>query len=786
MTTKNPDWQKERASATKLPFRAQINERTIALEGGRYMQTLRLDGLYFETADTQELNYRKELRAAILRSIGSSRFSIYQHIVRTRWHPEGEGRFPDPFSQALDQRWHGRLQAREIFQNHLFLTVVRRPSAGRRSFVANFLSDGLKNSEELLRFEVQALTEAVEALSASLAPYGPRVLRSYERDGATYSEPLEFLSLLFNGTEIPRQLDEGPLADQIAARRVSFGQQSVDLAPFAEDARQAQALISIKSYPNSTSPGILDDLLRLPMEFVATQSFSFVDQGTSSRRVGLALRRMRAADDEAVSLRGELTIAQDELAAGKAVFGEHHATIALRARNESELADGVAELQAVMADNGLIGVREDLGLEPAFWAQFPGNQAYIARKALISARNFASFASLHNFPTGQAVGNHWGDCVSLLETTAAGPYFFNFHQGDLGNFTIIGPSGSGKTVVLNFLLAQSMRFSPRLVFFDKDRGGEIFVRSIGGRYDVLRPGEPSGLNPLALERSPANKRFLIEWISLLIARNGPAPTPAELALIEDALEANFRAPPKLRRLRHFVDLLGGAEMPTETDLQARLRPWFGKGESAWLFDNEVDRLDDDATVLGFDMTRILDEPNLRTPAMFYLFHRVEERLDGRPTIIVIDEGWKALDDEVFVRRIRDWEKTIRKRNGLVGFVTQSAEDALASKISSSIVEQAATHMFMPNSRARAEDYVKGFGLSHHEFDIVRSLPDSSHCFLIKRGRESVVARLDLTGEKDVLNVLSGRESSVRRLDEIRARNGDSPDDWLEEFLEANR
>ena len=149
------------------------------------------------------------------------------------------------------------------------------------------------------------------------------------------------------------------------------------------------------------------------------------------------------------------------------------------------------------------------------------------------------------------------------------------------------------------------------------------------------------------------------------------------------------------------------------------------------------------------MTRILDDPILRTPAMMYLFHRVEQRLDGTPAIIVVDEGWKALDDDVFTSRIRDWEKTIRKRNGIVGFATQSAGDALSSRIASAIVEQAATQIFMANPKAQARDYVGGFGLTQHEYELVRSLPDSAHAFLIKHGHESVVARLDLSGDKDL-------------------------------------
>jgi len=189
-------------------------------------------------------------------------------------------------------------------------------------------------------------------------------------------------------------------------------------------------------------------------------------------------------------------------------------------------------------------------------------------------------------------------------------------------------------------------------------------------------------------------------------------------------------------------------------------------------------------VIGFDMTRILDDPIVRTPAMMYLFHRVEQRLDGTPSIIVVDEGWKALDDEVFTARIRDWEKTIRKRNGIVGFATQSAEDALTSKIASAIVEQAATQIFMANPKAQARDYVDGFGLTEHEFELVRGLPDSAHAFLIKHGNDSVVARLDLSGDRDLLTILSGREHTVRILDEMLEENGDAPVDWIPRLLDA--
>lgn len=439
-----------------------------------------------------------------------------------------------------------------------------------------------------------------------------------------------------------------------------------------------------------------------------------------------------------------------------------------------------AACAAALGDAGAVAVREDINLEPGFWGQMPGNEAYVVRKALISSANMACFGSFHGFALGQAEGNHWNDPVTVLETTSATPFFFNFHTGDLGNFSVIGPSGSGKTVVMNFLAAQAQRFEPRTVLFDKDRGAEVFVRGIGGRYSRISAGQPTGFNPLALPDSAHNRAFLRDWLTVLLAANGPE----ELAIIASAVDAAYANDAMFRRLPHFRELLAGSRRPQPGDLAHRLDAWIGGGEHGWLFDNADDRLDLSAKTLGFDMTALLETPRLRTPVMMYLFHRIEERLDGQPTMILIDEGWKALDDEVFAARIRDWLKTLRKRNALVGFATQSARDALDSRISTALVEQTATMIFMPNARARAEDYCDGFGLTEHELDVIRTLPAHSRCFLVRQPDASVVVRLDLSEMPEVLTVLSGRESVVRRLDTLRATNGDEPAAWYEALTGA--
>lgn len=774
-------WVKnEELAGKRLPYAQHVNGRTIALRNGALMQCLQLSGFSFETADTEELNHRRAMRDGAMRAIANSRYVIHHHIIRRRVAIDKRGTYENPVCQDINERWHDALGRENLFVNELFISIIRRPPRGKTG-LADRLTGGLskvlsaESRSTVLSKEVRELDSTREALMSALQAYEPRLLGTYTTPHGDCSEPLEFLSCLFNGELRPVLQPQGDAGLYIPYKRISFGIDTMERKrPAGHD---FGAIISFKEYPSTAVPGMLDAVLRLPYEIVVAEAFSFVERQIGLERISLSLRRLKSADDDTTSLRQGLVDAKDNLASGKTAFGEHQFSILVRGTTLAELDRAAAECISTLADVGAIAVREDLGLEPAFWAQFPGNENYCARKALISTAAFASLASLHNFPIGSPEGNHWGDAVSVLQTTSNTPYHFNFHKGDLGNFTIIGPSGSGKTVVLNFLTAQAQKCSPRTIFFDKDRGAELFLRGIGGHYASLRPGTSTGFNPLQLNDTPINRAFLRDWLARLVQVNDENPSPEEDAVLTAAIDANFAQEPQFRRLRYFRELLGGRQRPSPNDLSARLAPWCGDGERAWLFDNPVDHLDLSQMTMGFDMTALLDEPALRTPTMMYLFHRIDERIDGQPTLILIDEGWKALDDEVFAARIRDWMKTLRKRNAVLGFGTQSARDALDSRVSTAIIEQAATQIFMANPRAQAEDYCSGFGLSEHELSLIRGLPSHAHCFLVKHANESVVVRLDLSAMPDLLTIMSGREESVRKLDRLRERLGDHASKW---------
>lgn len=774
-----------------VPYVRHLDESTIRTRDGYLLQVVEISGISFETDDQWHLDSMMNHRAQLWQGIADSRLAIYTHIIRTETHDYPKGKFNNAWAAELDSTYKERLLQKRMFKTRQFITIVRRKATGKAHILPQLtqMLIGKVDQREQKAQEAQAiehLNDVVGQVVSNFSHYSARVLKMSESDsGELFSEAIDFLSYLVNLEEKKTRVPEMEIGEYIPASRISFARESFEVRG-AENLRVG-AILSVKEYPSATGTGMLDAMLRLPHEFVITQSFAFIGRNSALTAMRRQQRKIQAGGEGARALEADLDDAIDSVASGHSAFGQHHMTIMPHATSVEGLKKAINEIIAASMEIGVTPVREDINQESAFWAQLPANFGYIARAALISSQNFSGFASFHTFPTGRAHGNHWGEAVTLLATTSGAPYYFNFHDRDVGNFTCIGPTGTGKTVLLGFLVAQAQRLLPRTVFFDKDRGAEIFLRACGGEYTVVKQGEYTGLNPFLLPDTPDNRGFLIEFLKVLATVDDPTPlTPADEEQIAAAVNANYNVPEDHRTLRQLSVYFSGYQTSAETSLEKRLEKWHSGRERAWLFDNDEDTLSLGNRTLGFDLTSILDTPYARIPWLMYIFHRVDALLDGTRTLIMLDEGWKLLDDEVFSTRIKNWEKTIRKQNGLLGFATQSPSDALDAKIGKAIIEQSPTQIFLPNHKADKDEYCKGFGLTEQEYEIIRSTAPESRRFLLKHGRHSVIARLDLNGMDDFVAVLSGRTETVNLLDTIRNEVGNDPQVWLPIFNERRK
>jgi type IV secretion system protein VirB4 len=782
--------RRERPVAAHIPYTRHVDDHIVKTRDGLFLTFIKLEGYSFETADMSEVNSRLLARNDIVRTLANSRFALVSHIVRREVQPRIESTFDNALCREIDERYDAALSRRRMFVNDLYLTIVRRPLQGQAGTFDALLTSllGRKDAAGDSVAEQTALTELRDAATAvreNLAAYGARQLGVVSRDGVWFSEPLEFLVQLVNGgLPRPMHLPRMALGDALSMKRIFFGKNAIEIRGAGPEDSRFAAMVSIREYPAQTGPGSFDNLLRVPHEFIATQTFAIIDRPEAAKQIDRVARQVDMSDEAGSIVAEHLDEARDELLASEAIYGEHHLSVMCLGRTMHEVAAAVTAIGAALTDRSVIWTREDLNCEPAFWAQLPGNFPYIARKSIISSKNFAGFVSLHNYASGRPDGNHWGPAISIFETTSQTAYYYNHHIRDLGNFTVVGPSGSGKTVFLSFISAQSQRVTPRpkLLFVDKDRGAEIFIRAMGGQYEVLTPGEATGFNPLSLPDTAPNREFLFQLFGFMLRpANGGELTASEEQVIRNAIGAALAAGPEGRNLPAFATLLRGRIRAGEGDLLARLESWMRPDQRGWLFNNESDQFSL-TSIFGFDMTRVLDDPTIRTAALMYIFHRTEELLTGDPVMIFLDEGWRLLDDPVFAFFIKDKLKTIRKQNGIIGFGTQSAADIVRSSSASTLIEQTATNVFFPNPKADDESYRKAFRLSEREVAWIRSTVPESRSFLIKHGRDSVIGKLNLSGMPDLIKVLSGRTETVAELEELRARVGDDPKVWLPIFM----
>ncbi|KAK0341601.1 CagE, TrbE, VirB, component of type IV transporter system, partial [Friedmanniomyces endolithicus] len=531
--------RRETEFRAQLPYARHVNDHVVALDSGALMMVFQVAGASFETADALDLNdWHVKLNQA-WRNLADDRLAVWHHVVRREVEPSPSTGHASAFAAGLAEAYDARMASRRLWVNELFVTLVLHPGrdgADRAAAMMRRLRQARRDDGEVMTAQVRRLEEAGRDLAQYLDRYTPRSLGLYEKSGLWFSEPLEVMGLILTGRRFAAPLVHGHLGAAIYTVRTIFGREILELRDAAGE--RFGGVLAIKEYPATTRPGLWDDLLSVRFGFVISQSFAFLSKASARAVMERKQNQMVSARDRAASQITGLSDALDDLVSNRFVMGEHQASVLIHGETPSALADHLSKARAVLADSGLVVAREDLGLEAAFWSQFPGAFARRTRPAAITSRNFAALAPFHAHPVGKAHGNHWGEAVAVLRTTAGSPFWFHFHVGDLGHTFICGPSGSGKTVVQNFMLAQLERFDAQQLFIDKDRGAEIFVRACGGTYLALRNGEPTGFAPFkALDPSPANRAFLVRLVRALVARPNETLTVPEARAIDQGVAA---------------------------------------------------------------------------------------------------------------------------------------------------------------------------------------------------------------------------------------------------------
>lgn len=779
--------KKEIHESQFLPYKCFYDRDTIILKNDAMVRIIAVDGFSFETADDDDLELKKNNLNNIIRSISSDRYVIYVHLIRKK-----EGGFPGglmegKFATRVNEEWRQRHSGENGFKNQYYVSIVRASTSSGANRIRDFITKMQKGNDRKAKIaglvdDHNDLDEVSRRILGGLSNYRARNLTAVNSKGCLHSEILEFLGFLVNLEGKQKYyLNTNNIDEYLPRNRLYFGPKAMRVStPYST---KYAGVVCLKEYTSSTYCTMMDSFLQLPFEFIMCQTFTFINRGSAIAKIQLQQRRMIQAEDVAKSQIVEMNYALDAAMSGTFGFGKHSLTMVCIENSLKQLDSALSTAVVEFANFGATAVRESTNMEPAFWGIMPGNQDFIVRQSTINSLNFSSLIPFHNYPYGRKANNHWGDAVTILDTVSGTPFYFNFHVRDVGHTMIIGPTGAGKTVLMTFLCAQAQKFNCRMFFFDKDRGAEIFIRALGGKYAVISRSKTTGFNPFQLPDNDANRGFLIELLTVLVSEPGEKLDSTDIAKINEAVNGNYQLDFKDRRIANIAPFFG---IGGPGSLAGKLEMWYGKGSHAKIFDNEYDLIDfSSSSNFGFEMGELLADKDAISPVLLYLFHRINTSLDGTPTMIILDEAWALIDNPVFGPKIKDWLKVLRKLNAFILFATQSVEDASKSAISDTLVQQTSTQIYLPNLKATPA-YKTVFMLSEREYQLVKTIDPGSRFFLIKQDQSGVVARVNLYGMGDTVRVLSGRAETVALLDDIIEELGsDDPDDWLSTFIKRS-
>lgn len=774
----------ERSGDIYLPYVGHVADNVILLRDGSVLAIGRIDGVAFELEEPDARNARCRNFNTLYRNIADDNVSLFSHLVRhADMQPAPPRRFRSRFSAMMDAAYQERILKGTLFRNDYFLSLIVSPRK-----VLGKVGDRLRRrakptSSETMAEAIRALEDLWLIVDGSLEQYGLRRLGVVVRDDVAFTEIGEALRLIMTGGWLPVPLVSGSLGTSLYTDRVICGKRGFEVR--APGGSKVGSMFTFREYPAKTKPGMLNTLLSTDFPLVLTQSFSFLTRAQAHARISLKTNQMTSSNDKAKTQIVELQLAEDALASNEFVIGSHHLNVAVFGDDMKQLADRASRARARLTDAGAVVVQEGIGMEAAYWSQLPGNIEWRTRPGAISSRNLSGFSSFENYPLGSLVG-HWGAALARFRTNGGTAFDYVPHVEDVGMTAIFGPIGRGKTTLMMFILAmleQSMvERGGAVVFFDKDRGGELLVRATGGTYLVLRRGEASGLAPLrGLNDSPAARDFLREWITGLIQSDGRGMiTPEEGRRLERGIARQLSYDPEMRSLAGLREFL--LHGPSE-GAGARLERWCRGAALGWAFDGETDLVELSPAITGFDMTQLLDYEEVCAPAAAYLLHRVASVVDGRRFVMSCDEFRAYLLNPQFAAVIDKFLLTVRKNNGMLILATQQPEHVLESRLGASLVAQCMTKIMYPSPTADRGAYIDGLKCTEGEYRAVREdMALGSRKFLLKRESGSVVCEFDLGNMKEFIAVLSGRANTVRFAERLRKEYGEHPDAWLPHFM----
>ncbi|WP_341744804.1 hypothetical protein [Azonexus hydrophilus] len=746
-----------------VPFMAQIAPDLMVNKDGSILACYTMEGVDQEGLPQSEIDHYANLVEHAFRGFGE-RFTVWFTVDRRRITEYPNSKFENEVSKYIDDLWREQFEQSGQYKNSLYLSVLYTPPSGADGFMEK-LTHYIKNEsmpvlkaiwkafmvsiskKRTFDFDANQMMAFVSDMEEKLSSF-EQTLMDIDLRRMRGDVLLGFLHRRASPTctqervkmpEIPMYMDSYLNTDTLVSRG--------DTLKFVGSSGTRHiAAMSLKDWPDWTMPGILDDLLAIPNELTISQVFRFSDNQKAKAHIESVERHQRSMQktffqyikesftkEETTNVnQGRVLLAQDandaltEMTTVNRSYGYYNLSVVAFGNTENEAEVALRNVNQVLQRRGYLTVRETMHLLSAFAGTIPGQAEALVRWSFVSSGNLADLAPVRTLGIGKRFNDYFKDqrgdgkdqpALTVLSTEFATPYYFNFHQADLAHTLVVGPSRTGKSSFMNFLISQFQKYTPCNTFiFDKDYSCKIPTLMQGGTHvDMgLNSKDTIALNPMRLLGVPEARPWINHWLEMLLSAKGRELKSADLDSLKNALDQLASQPESMWRLQSLTPFLSN-------ELKEELHPWVSTGAYAKFFDNDQDTFQvGDKTCI--EMGGLFANETVAALFIDYAFYCIQEKLDGRPTLIYIEEAWFMLANKQFSKGIDNWLRTLAKKNAFLIMATQSLNEVARSPIFATIIDNIPNRIYLPNinAMAHAEMYQNTFGLNEEQIYRIRN------------------------------------------------------------------
>ncbi len=766
--------------ADHIPWAALVAPGVVLNKDGGFQRTIRFRGPDLESATEAELVSVCARANNALRRLGSG-WALFFDAERAPADGYPDASFPDAASWLVDEERRAAFDGRrgEHFESLTHLTFFYMPPADQvsRAERALITRDGPVQGRDW-RQELGAFVAQTDRIVDLFAGFMP------EARPLDDVETLTFLHATVSTRRHRVGLPEIPMYLDAILVDTPF---SGGIEPMLGD--QHLRTLTILGFPNLTRPGILDALNHQAFAYRWTTRFIALDKADAAKvlirirrqwfnkrksvvqilREALSNEPVPLTDSDADNKLADADQALQALGGDHVGFGYLTTTITVADADPAAAEEKARLVERIVNGLGFTCIREQVNAVEAWLGALPGQVYANVRQPLVHTLNLAHLIPLSAVWAGQDGNAHLaGPPTFLAETSGATPFRYSTHVGDVGHQLVVGPTGAGKSVFLALLALQFRRYRAAQVYvFDKRFSARAAVLAMGGQHFGLAADSGLAFQPLRDIDGAAERAWASEWLADLLVNEKVTVTPEIKEALWSALGSLATAPRAERTMTGLSMLL------QSNRLKSALAPYTLDGPFGRLLDAAEDGLAI-GDIVCFETEALSANPTVVGPVLTYLFHRLEARFDGRPTLLILDEAWKFLDNPLFAARIREWLKELRKRNVGVVFATQSLADIEGSSIAPALIDGCAQRIFLANDRA-AEPLSRrtyaGFGLNERQIELIaRAAPKRDYYLQSRLGNR----QFELGLGPIALALCGASDPSVQTLiDEVLHRSGEA-------------